>query len=516
MSFKKIYYTLFLVFFLFNIKSQITFKKAFGIYNDGFSAYDVKQTPDNAYIIVGELRGMVALIKTALNGDTLWVKFYCPMYSLSRGSSVELSHEGGYIISGQTSATGQGLSDLLLIKTDINGNEIWSKTYGGLNYEGSCSIHRTNDGGYIVGGSTSSFGIGQNDFWLIKTDTNGDTLWTKVYGGVNNEISYSVEQTTDNGYVLVGYTNSFGEGNKDICVIKTNEIGNINWVKYYGGTGDEIGYNIKETSDRGLIITGTTNSFNNGLSVCFLTKTDSVGNLLWSKTYNPNNQPSTGYTVKQISNGYIIGGQNYKLLMIKTNLMGDMIWTRIHGNANPQNALQIEMTNDGGYITIGNSLDFGQYNKGFFMKSDSVGLTSCYYATSIPIVNPIIWTVSTSSITTSSGSQSTYFNSQHGYYLETINQCSIIQSISSNYDNYPKTTIEPNPAFESITFHFYNEKHEKLNLFIYDINGHEVFVGNDISDDNFHFDCSSIDRGLYFYQILSNNIPHSRGKFIIQ
>ncbi|MDC0028982.1 hypothetical protein OAJ32_00565, partial [bacterium] len=111
--------------------------------------------------------------------------------------------------------------------TDDNGDSLWTKTFGGSNDDVGQSIQQTNDGGYIITGSTQSFGNGSYDVWLIKTDGNGDSLWTKTFGGTDNDVSYSVQQTTDGGYILTGETNSFGNGSGDIYLIKTDGNGNI-------------------------------------------------------------------------------------------------------------------------------------------------------------------------------------------------------------------------------------------------------------------------------------------------
>jgi len=135
---------------------------------------------------------------------------------------------------------------------------LWTRTYGGVNVDYGLSVQQTSDGGYIVAGYTRSFGEEGTDVYLIKTDANGDTIWTKTYGGARDDIGYSVQQTCDDGYVITGYTKSFGAGGPDIYLIKTNATGDTVWTKTYGGNRSDVGNSVQQTSDSGYIVAGYT------------------------------------------------------------------------------------------------------------------------------------------------------------------------------------------------------------------------------------------------------------------
>ena len=175
---------------------------------------------------------------------------------------------------------------LAMIGLSANAQQItFQKTYGGTGNDYANSVQQTTDGGYIIAGYTASFGGDSSHVYLIKTDSLGDTLWTKTYGGDSSDIGNSVQQTTDGGYIVAGTTNSFGAGNVDVYLIKTNSIGDTMWTKTYGGTNIDVGSYVRQTLDGGYIIARYTGSFGAGGFDVYLIKTNSLGDTLWTRTY---------------------------------------------------------------------------------------------------------------------------------------------------------------------------------------------------------------------------------------
>jgi len=305
-------------------------------------AYSVQQTSDGGYIVAGWTYYFGAgsddifLINTDANGNINWAKTYGGTGS-DRAYSVQQTSDGGYIVAGVTySFSGGGV---FLMKTDANGNIIWAKTYEGTV---AFSVQQTFDGGYIVAGRIDSFGAGGSDIFLIKTDANGNVSWAKTYGGTSWDEAFSVQQTSDGGYIVAGYTISFGAGSYDIFLIKTDANGNISWAKTYGGTSSDWAYSVQQTSDGGYIVAGWTTSFGAGGSDFFLIKTDANGNISWAKTYGGADY-DWAFAVQQTLDGeYILAGVTYSfgadstdIFLIKTDANGNIGSCSIVQNASP-------------------------------------------------------------------------------------------------------------------------------------------------------------------------------------
>jgi ribosomal protein S11 len=215
-----------------------------------------------------------------LSPNPMSVKSFAKTYGgedYDYANSVRQTSDGGYIVAGyEYDPWGD---NPFLIKTDTKGNIIWAKTYGGTGWDEANSVQQTSDGGYIVAGWTRSFGAGRNDIFLIKTDAKGNIIWAKTYGGTSSDYANSVQQTSDGGYIVAGGTWSFGAGYRDIFLIKTDANGNVQWAKTYGETSSDYANSVQQTSDGGYIVAGGTYSFGAGNYDIFLIKTDAKGNI---------------------------------------------------------------------------------------------------------------------------------------------------------------------------------------------------------------------------------------------
>ncbi|MCX6291931.1 MAG: T9SS type A sorting domain-containing protein [Bacteroidetes bacterium] len=294
------------------------------------------------------------------------------------GSSVRQTFDGGYIMAGFTQSFGvNSVDDFYLVKTDANGDTLWTKTYGGASYDKAYSVEQTSDSGYIITGMTSSFTAGLEDVYLVKTDKDGVLLWSKTYGGNLGGTGNSVKQTTDGGYIIGGTKVNSG-GIHDMVLIKTDAAGDTLWTRTYGGGGDDYGFSVVQSYDGGYMLAG-----GGSTTGVYLIKTNSVGDTLWTNTSYVTGGPphlNIPYSIQQTADsGYIVAGITYgatglDMYVRKTDSSGTLQWANIYAGASNDYALSIQQTTDGGYIMGGWSQSFSGYHS-TVLRMDAVGDT---------------------------------------------------------------------------------------------------------------------------------------------
>jgi hypothetical protein len=291
------------------------------------------------------------------------------------GRSVQQISDGGYIVTGTTESFGVGSADIYLIKTDANGDSQWEKTYGGENNEWGTSVQETSDGGYIIGGSTTSFGADGEDIYLIKTDANGETTWTKTHGGPHADIPYSVQETDDGGFIIVGYKGRASL--EEAFLAKTDANGSIIWEKTYGGPPNEAYFRSgQQTSDSGYIATGTKDVSGAGDYDVYLVKTDTIGRIIWERTYEGQGLSDWGISVQETSDGGYIVAANVgwcDIYLIKTDENGDTLWTRVYGGTGEDCAYSVHETPDGGYVVAGGTWPYPEDYDAWIIKTYANG-----------------------------------------------------------------------------------------------------------------------------------------------
>ncbi|HHT9125130.1 MAG TPA: BACON domain-containing protein [Candidatus Brocadiia bacterium] len=304
-------------------------------------------------------------------------------------NSIQQTHDGGYVVAGWTNSFGAGDYDFLVLGLTSNGDVQWQKTYGGGSSDYTNSIQQTDDDGYIVAGETRSFGAGSEDFWVLKLNADGDVLWQNTYGGSYSDNAPSVQQTRDGGYILAGYTRSFGAGNADFWVLKLASNGDIQWQKTYGKSSDDVVNSIRQTSDGGYIMAGFTNSFGAAGYNFWVLKLYANGDIEWQNTYggglwdyaNSIQPTSDGYIVAGYAGSFGNGGFDIWVLKLSSN--GDIQWQKTYGGGASDWADSIQQTDDGGYIVAGETRSFGAGNEDFWvLKLNQFGSTDpfCNFA----------------------------------------------------------------------------------------------------------------------------------------
>jgi PGF-CTERM protein len=329
-------------------------------------AKSVFQTADGGYVFGGCMSSYLTtyeigtsdfwLIKTDSMGNELWNKSYDGSGSEELKTAV-LTSDGGYILTGTTSV------GILLIKTDADGSQEWSKIFGGQSHEHPCSVLQTSDGGYIILGAKMIYGTRTRwyDSLLIKTDSKGNEEWSKAYDTGKYAQPASIHETDNNEYVIAGTLSGDDKGN--FWLMKVDSSGNKQWDKTLEITGhyDRV-YSMQQTSDDGYILVGSTSIHSASVTDLLLVKTDSGGNGQWNLTIG-GSKNDDGRSVQQTSDaGYIIAGRTEShgsgeddAWIIRIDLSGNEKWNKTFGGAGHDCTSCIQQTSDGGYIISGST-----------------------------------------------------------------------------------------------------------------------------------------------------------------
>ena len=426
------------------------------------------------------------------------------------GSSVLQTDDGGYIVAGRTLSYGNGSNDIYVLKTDGNGNEVWTKTYGGNGWDAPYEIKKTLDNCYIIAGETSSFGAGASDAFLMKIDSNGDSIWFKTYGGSADDGAYSVDVCNDNSFIVAGVTMSFGEGQSQTYLIKTNEYGDSLWTKEYGPSyANCFGSTVIQTSDFGYLVVG---KFSYGNPKLHIIRTNNIGDTLWTKKYGYNGMYS-GSTIRKINNsGYAILGTIVNMnnvsdiRLIKINQNGDTIFTKDYGGFNNEVGGEVQKTNDNGFIITGLTQSYGAGGKDVYLiKTDESGIVQ--------------WTKTFGGAGDDWGG-SVQQTSDNGYIIAGYSK-----SFSNNYDVYLIKTDEngvsgfekivptsislktyPNPTDGLFTLQWNGINEKNVTIQIFNLQGQEVYDKsiNSEAQNSFYIDLANKPKGIYIVRFKGN------------
>ncbi len=302
------------------------------------------------------------------------------------GYSVQQTSDRGYIIAGSSASFGNGHLDMYIIKTDSLGNVLWTKIMGGPGEDEAASIDKTKDGGYVICGYSDSLsGLYLDDVYLAKLDSMGNILWTKFYGGSEPDWGRCVRQTSDGGYIIAGWTSSFGTGfpDADIYLVKTDSRGDTLWTRYFSkGTGWEEGRSVQQTSDGGYVVVGCSDCMFSTTADLYIVKVDKEGDTIWTKTLGRYGYAEVANSVQETRDGgYIICGaieledNNSDIWLIKMDSLGDTLWTRTIGGTGWDVGYCLEETKEGGYVITGFTWSSGGGMRDVYLvRTDSLGI----------------------------------------------------------------------------------------------------------------------------------------------
>lgn len=281
-------------------------------------------------------------------------------------SSIIKTPDGGYAVAGKTLTYGMPGPNMYVVKFSASGTLQWTKSIGGANTDGASSIIRTTDGGYAVAGSTSSFGAGDFDMYIVKLDANGNVQWSKTIGGSAADYASSIIQTSDGGYAVSGNTKSFNAGNEDIYLVKLSSGGSLQWSRRAGGTGDDLSGSLIQTSDGGYAVAGSTLSYGSGFYDMYIIKFSSTGVPLWSRAIGGTSGDFGGSLLQTSDGSYVLAGTTQSfgagwadIYVVKISAAGSILWTRTIGSSNYDYGRGIVQATDGSFIIGGATASFG-------------------------------------------------------------------------------------------------------------------------------------------------------------
>lgn len=437
------------------------------------------------------LMGTTSLSIYAQAPSILWTKMF--------GSSVDdyisdirPTADGGFVLAGQTGYAGQFDSgDLWIVRTNAAGDTLWSKTYAGPGIDNGRQVLPTPDGGFMIAGYRTSADGFDRDAWLLRTDSQGDTLWTKTYGGPNTDELGSMVATADGGYILTGRTRSFGPAGLDVWIVRTDANGDTLWTQAYGGPGTDFGATVAELDDGGFIAVGRRMSFTTGAPDIWLLRMDSAGDTLWSRLYNG---PYFDWSFDDATDlevtadgGFAIladidgpsGGTVSNTWLVRTDANGDTLWTQTYrGPGFIEQATDLQLTSEGGFLVSGfrfyDSFNSDAIIMGIGANGDSLW-TLTVGDSGLDRANVISQTADGGFIV--GGYTSSY--SAQGYDGWMIRLSGDATAIDGQSDHNPLADFQlhqnyPNPFNPVTNLEFGIRNSEWIRLTIYDLSGREV------------------------------------------
>jgi hypothetical protein len=326
------------------------------------------------------------VVKLSLTGDIQWQKCLGGT-GVEYGNSIQQTTDGGYILTGYAESNDSVFhNDLWVIKLSSTGEIEWQQFHGGINTEWGESIQQLPNGEYIISGIAASNdgdvsgNHGDFDIWVVKLSSAGDIQWQKCLGGIGREYGESIQQTSDGGYIVGGRTTSNdgdvsgNHGGQDIWVVKLSSAGDIQWQKCLGGSGEDIGAFTQQTSDGGYIVGAATTASNDGDVVgnhggegdVWVVKLSSTGHIEWQKCLGGTGGENSFSNLQMVNGGYIVSGSTRSndgdvsgnhggqdIWVVKLSSAGDIQWQKCLGGSVNENSYSIQQTTDGGYILTG-------------------------------------------------------------------------------------------------------------------------------------------------------------------
>jgi hypothetical protein len=519
-------------------QTQIMFQKVYNHYDSfptGNVAYTVAETAEGGYIAAGTTTTGggnstnyfdMYLLKIDAQGTLLWAKtFGGPMQDYA--NSVCQLTGGDFIVLGSTHSFGAGKTDMYLVRTDNNGNLLWSRTYGGTGFDEGRMVDLTSDGGFLLAGSTYDLANTLACISLIKTDGTGQIVWSKIYHASDKCEGYSVRQTSDGGIIIAGvelidlYTSN-------IYMIKTDGNGNLQWSKTYLGLARDCAYYAGETSDGGYIVTGETFSYGWGYGDAFLLRTDPAGNLKWFKTFGSYAYNNTGghdygkYAAQTTDNGFMMAGVIADVQSFYTP-RGYLVKTDSSGTllwSNYYGGDNISSVNSG-QLTPDGGMILGGDVSGFTNNDEDVYLVKTDENGNTGCYNSTAETYTTSATPQFSEPNTivetaSTISSIPNTNIGNVGTDSTICLLVSTVNLHEENTLSLYPNPFSTTTTLHLDRHiSNATLMVFNIYGQLVRQTDNLSGSTIIFNRDNLKNGLYFIRLIKENTTVANLKILI-
>lgn len=463
------------------------------------------------------------LLKMDSGGNVLWSKAYGGTYQ-DRSYNVAVCTDGGFVFTGYTSLFATSINwNLHLVRTDSDGNISWAREIGGSQNDFGWYVDQVNDDGFIVVGSTKSYGAGNYDGYIVKTDAAGALQWTRAIGGSSSDQFLGFSKTSDEGYIVTGTTSSNSFGSSDIWLVKLNSAGDTLWTRQYGKATEDAGNAVIQTNDGGYLIAGDVHiTPAAGDHNTFLLKTDPSGDLQWVKTYGSSPGTEIAWDLRQTNdNGFLFFGASAAygnggggdIFSVKTDPNGTVQWAKTYGGTAFDDFWYSQPTPDEGSMMVGLTYEGGGQNI-LVVKTDSLGNSSCNTTTVVPIVNTPVLQVRSGTNVTSAGTMNTPNTQAYPAASTSKDPCALVDVPEKEHSL--EISVFPNPFREKTNILMPEMTSKTASLRLFNVFGQEVFPILTLNSNGFTIHKGDISEGIYLYRIEAHYGNIGSGKIVIQ
>jgi hypothetical protein len=513
---------------------QNIFQGSYGSANSEDYGYAIQTTPDGNFVVGGETIGMGAgasdgyLIKIDSAGNLLWTKTFGGTAN-DNIHGVQCLGNGEIITAGKVESFGIGNADIYLNKLDSAGNLFWSANYGTSDLSASSALTLTSDGNYVaVGYSWFAADANADNFHVIKVDNSANLLWKRSLEIQGNDHATSVIETADSGFIVIGYSERILSDSSSVLILKLNYAGAAIWWKNFFFQGSEKGYSVAEAQNGDLVFTGISSVPGSNNGHIFVSKTDSTGNLLWSKVFGKSGFSYEATDLKIINDAeFILTGSktvadsngivDSDAILLKIDSSGNILWSMQYGNYEEQYGNSVCFTNDGGFIFAGHTGytdTTGNFRNIFVVKTDSNGNSGCFQKTDTLVSSAVTFSITTTvgnTISLANKYATPTITGTGGISTDFCGATEILKNLREG-----KFNIYPNPGNGEFKLEYDFENKDQMMFEVFDVSGRIVFskkLSGQKSPESLNL--QHLGAGLYFYSVSGNGGKITSGKLVV-